>query len=78
MGLTVWRLTLNNQKFAPYHNIDKLFATLGRGKAFSKLDLNYSYQQLRLAEESKDGSAMFGRTFLQPALVDSVHQKQAK
>ena len=31
-----------------------LIATLGGGKTFLKLDLSQAYQQLRLAEESKN------------------------
>ena len=37
----------------PIPKISDLFAKLGKGKLFSKLDLSYAYQQLPLEEESK-------------------------
>ena len=37
----------------PLPRIDDLFASLARGKAFSKVDLAHAYQQLELDEESK-------------------------
>ena len=37
----------------PLPRIDDLFASLARGKAYSKLDLAHAYQQLELDEELK-------------------------
>ena len=37
----------------PIPRVDDLFATLSKGKVFSKIDLSHAYQQLPLTEESK-------------------------
>jgi len=37
----------------PLPRIEELFATLGGGTHFTKLDLSHAYQQLVLAEESR-------------------------
>ena len=37
----------------PIPKVEDLFARLGKGKLFSKLDLNQAYQQLTLDEDSK-------------------------
>ena len=50
-----FKLTLNKAArpdIYPLPHIDELFATLGGGKTFSKLDLSNAYQQLLLSEES--------------------------
>ena len=52
-----FKLTLNKAArpdIYPLPHIDELFATLGGGQTFSKLDLSHAYQQLMLSEESKD------------------------
>ena len=51
-----FKLTLNKAAkpdIYPLPHIDELFATLGGGKTFSKLDLSNAYQQLLLSEELK-------------------------
>lgn len=51
-----FKLTLNKAArpdIYPLPHIDELFATLGGGKTFSKLDLSNAYQQLLFAEDSK-------------------------
>jgi len=37
----------------PIPKVEDLFATLERGKTFTKIDLSQAYQQLKLDEESK-------------------------
>ena len=36
----------------PIPKVEDLFATLGKGKLFSKLDLSHAYQQLLLEDDS--------------------------
>ena len=38
----------------PVPKIEDLFATLSKGKSFTKVDLSQAYQQLPLEEESKE------------------------
>ena len=57
-GENLWRLQNHNQRATetdtyPLPRIEDLFASLARGKIFSKLDLAHAYQQIGLSEESK-------------------------
>ena len=50
-------MTVNKVALADsYHlpRIEDMFATLGKGQKFSKLDLPHAYQQIPLDEQSKD------------------------
>ena len=51
-----YKVTINSAAKADYFPLpctDDLFASLARGKEFSKLDLAYACQHLELDEESK-------------------------
>ena len=52
-----YKLTLNQAtKTDPYPlpRIEELFASLSKGKSFSKLDLAHAYQQILLLDEAKE------------------------
>ena len=48
-----FRQTINPVSKLAIPKIEDLFATLSKGKSFTKLDLSQAYQQLSLEEESK-------------------------
>ena len=52
-----YKVTVNKVALAdsyPLPRIEDMFATLGKGQKFSKLDLAHAYQQIPLDEQSKD------------------------